>query len=98
MRDVTYYRDAEGVVHLSGAARGQGVATPPGLVPVDFCGGGPYIFVLPEGYRPPRLTQFAVPSGGSTGEVDVNPDGEVLCVVGHGDKYVSLDGIAFHAG
>jgi hypothetical protein len=41
---------------------------------------------------------FPVDSANAHGRVDVAPDGEVFCMSGAGDQYVSLDGIAFRAG
>jgi hypothetical protein len=96
-----YYRDAGGVVHLSGVTKSF-IYTP--FVPEpsqNLCASGnpeTSMFVLPAGDRPTGREIFAVDSDNSHGRVDIAPNGEVICISGAGDKYVSLDGITFRAG
>ena len=98
----SYYRDNQRVVHLSGVSKSrsfQAVQLPYPLPPSNLCGYGESatMFVLPVGYRPAAREIFAIDSSSAHGRVDVAPDGEVICVSGVGDQYVSLDGIAFRA-
>jgi hypothetical protein len=96
-----YYRDEEGVVHLSGVSQSiqYNLAVPPPAQNLCANGGnGLTMFVLPAGDRPAGREIFAVDSNNSHGRVDVEPDGEVVCVFGAGDQYVSLNGISFRPG
>lgn len=99
-----FYRDDQGTVHLSGIVGSHD--SPMNNQNQCAIGGGhgspgepllPNIFVLPPGYRPASREIFAVDSGNAHGRVDVTPDGQVICVDGAGDQYVSLDGITFRA-
>jgi hypothetical protein len=91
-----YYRDNLGIVHLEGVAQsfdnvqadGQNQCTPGGL-PISN---------LPAGYRPADAHIFAVDSGGAPGQVEILGNGDVVCLAGAGNQYVSLDGITFRAG
>jgi hypothetical protein len=99
--DASYYRDSEGIVHLAGLVRSS-VSSPYAINP-NLCGrtsGGTSatIFTLPRGDRPAARQVFAVDSNTAHGRVDVAPNGDVICMSGAGDQYVSLDGITFRAG
>lgn len=97
----SYYRDDQGVVHLDGLAQSLDNIPVPNQEQ-NQCENSseaslPNIFVLPTGYRPAAREVFSVVSGNAFGRVDVLTDGEVICVYGSGDQYVSLDGISFRA-
>jgi len=92
-----YYRDDEGQVHLSGVVQSSVFAGPFPPPSQNLCGTPWVIFVLPAGYRPAAEEIFAVDSGNALGRVDVTPNGDVSCMSGAGDQYVSLDGITFRA-
>jgi hypothetical protein len=102
--NAAYYRDDQGVVHLSGVVQSSyfNPGDPSGTANQNLCPGhsnsSPVIFVLPAGYRPAAEEDFAVDSNNAYGRVDVTPAGYVSCVTGAGNKYVSLDGISFRAG
>jgi hypothetical protein len=95
-----FYRDNEGIVHLSGVSISSAFysnGTPPPYQ--NFCGhpGADVMFTLPPGYRPATAEIFAVDSGNAEGRVDAYPDGRVVCAAGAGDQYLSVDGITFRA-
>jgi hypothetical protein len=92
-----YYRDNEGIVHLSGVSQSFAYSEALPLPTQNLCGGGD-LFTLPAGDRPETRAIFAVDSDNAHGRVDVAPDGEVICMSGAGDQYVSLSGIPFRAG
>lgn len=93
----SYYRDSEGIVHIAGVAQ-SAVSSPMPINP-NLCGGTfATIFTLPPGDRPAARQVFAVDSNTAHGRVDVAPNGDVICMSGAGDQYVSLDGITFRAG
>ena len=97
-----YYRDDQGVVHLDGVVYSFNNAPGGNGAIQNQCENSngaplPNIFVLPAGYRPAAREIFSVDSGNAPGRVDVLADGEVICVYGSGDQYVSLDGITFRA-
>jgi hypothetical protein len=93
--DASYYRDSGGVVHLAGVVKSFGGGSDPNVTP-NQCG-GISIFALPPGDRPAQAHDFVLDSGGGYGRVNVAPNGQVSCIAGAGDKYVSLDGITFRA-
>ena len=96
----TYYRDQEGIVHLDGVVQSY-LFAPPGIPPQysNLCTNErPPIFLLPPAYRPSQRRVFAVDSNYHHGRVDVTAQGQVICMSGAGDQYVSLDGITFRAG
>lgn len=102
---VAYFRDNQGVVHLSGVAQSFwniSPGAPHGPPAQNLCGYSDpsleVIFVLPAGDRPGAHEIFGVDSNSAHGRIDVLSDGEVVCVQGSGDQYVSLDGITFRAG
>jgi hypothetical protein len=75
-----FYKDALGVVHLSGLIKNGSAGTA--------------IFTLPEGYRPLESKLFIVAATGAYGEIAIFPSGQVLFAVGLAG-YVSLEGISF---
>jgi len=95
-RDVSYWKDLFGVVHLEGAVGCTANATE-----------GVALFQLPAGYRPPfstgdvlrfgalgsgaALVQLAILGDGSGALVFDGPDSDTV------DNYISLDGITFRA-
>jgi hypothetical protein len=110
--DARYYKDAAGVVHLSGMVRS--------LVNIDLDNSANRIFLLPVGFRPTKriLLQCAanVPGGQGFCRVDVYADGSVVPVSALGFSnaapsvatysdpadsisvaWVSLNGIVFQA-
>lgn len=99
----SYYRDAGGVVHLSGMVQSFGGGSDPAVKPDQCVSGGstsgaPTIFVLPTGDRPAAAHAFAVVDGGGLyGRVDVRASGAVVCVSGAAESYLSLDGITFRS-
>jgi hypothetical protein len=83
--------DADGVVHLRGAATyGSNNA------------GSSNIFTLPAGYRPAACANFDVATFNGLGtqdpegSVEICPDGDVHMYSDGDDRFVSLEGIAFH--
>ena len=93
---LAYYRDNLGIVHLEGAAQSFDNVQADNI---NQCKpGGLPITKLPAGYRPAEVQIFAVDSGGAHGEVGIFGNGDVVCLAGAGDQYVSLDGITFRAG
>jgi hypothetical protein len=83
--------DPDGVVHLRGAATyGSNNA------------GSSDIFTLPAAYRPAACVNFDVATFNGLGtqdpegSVEVCPDGDVRMYAGGDDRFVSLEGIAFH--
>lgn len=78
----TYYKDAQGFVHLSGLVKG-------GVI-------GAYdpMFVLPAGYRPLNRIMFNVLGEASKTRVDVDANGSVSVTIGT-NGYVTLNGIYF---
>jgi hypothetical protein len=83
-RQVGYFKDLSGVVHLQGLADHSGVTNQE-------------IFTLPPGMRPAKVTTFAATSGGPTYEhvyVNVYNDGRVFAPTNH---EVWLEGITFRA-
>jgi len=84
-----FWKDQFGMVHI------RGLVTKSGGVPAA----GNTIMTLPEGYRPRAPLLFSVISGepGGIGRVDVNPDGNVLWMVGQTTEtdFTSLSGISF---
>ena len=112
---VGFFRDRAGVVHLKGIACIKSTVTGTcGQNTAFFCFGDSdpkhmcpeTIFVLPEGFRPPRRVPFATllgMPGSNLARVDVFSGGEVqlsdapLSTAGRDTKvsWVSLDGISF---
>jgi hypothetical protein len=84
-----FLRDMQGIVHLRGVIKNLSDA------PVAV---GSNVFVLPEGYRPPRREVHTIATGhdNTIGRIDIIPDGSVQVVIGDPDL-VSLDGITFSA-
>lgn len=82
--DVTYYRDKEGRVHLSGIVAINGTQTGT-------------IFILPTGYRPQGNQVFcAMTSSGNVQRINVNAAGNVT-IQGNLSGWVSMSGISFKA-
>ena len=102
---VSYWKDASGVVHLTGGLTGGTVST--GIASVEALN-------LPAGYRPSQVQYFPVVStGGAPGYTPVGGAYVEICsssafcagefagdvsVFGADNYYVSLDGITFRAG
>lgn len=87
-RELAYYRDPFGIVHLQGGYQRCG-NNPPGA-PVN----------LPAGYRPAIASSFAVAANGgldATATFHIGPGGEAT---GYGAAYnaAALDGITFRCG
>lgn len=87
-RNVQYFRDDFGIVHIRGMALGD---LKTGLT----------VFQLPPGYRPAAKTVFgttraAPPNPGQQGRVNVFPNGDVECSLATADWH-SLSSIAFKA-
>jgi hypothetical protein len=100
--EVAYWKDATGVVHLSGGVKDGEVSTDDGHA---FA-----VFTLPEGFRPQRIQYQPVVS--TTGGYESVPGGYVevcdvaicgaenegrVAVFGVDQRYVSLDGVTFRA-
>jgi len=88
---VGYYRDVDGIVHLTGEAKRCG--DPPS---------GDTIFTLPPGYRPPVVENISALSyvGNTSQEMVILRDGSVGPIFSGstaGSDY-SLDGVAFRCG
>jgi hypothetical protein len=92
---VGFFKDANGVVHLRGAATSNsGVSS--------NCS---TIFFLPEGYRPPRIGFFPVVKYDSTlfnltpFSLTILPDGRIFAgnLVWSAGEVVSLEGVSFRA-
>ena len=77
-----YWKDAEGVVHLSGLLKDGAV--------------GSAMFTLPAGYRPAAREVFAVFSNGALGLCDIDTNGQVITVSGSNLSF-SISGVAFKA-
>ena len=110
--DPAFFKDARGIVHLTGALRAQD-----GLGGDGACDDLPdsFAFVLPEGYRPAGLSVF--PVAGATRDTTDNdagqlaiagatdfvigtttvPAGTVFLGTGPNDTNLTLDGITFRA-
>lgn len=84
-----FYKDQIGIVHIKGAIKN---GTPSGNSSAN-------VFILPAGYRPAEIQQFAVSSGsvGGIGNVSVLNTGDVRAISG-GSLLLFLDGITFRAG
>lgn len=78
--NAAYMKDHLGFVHLRGLIKSGTIGT--------------VAFTLPEGFRPSKHMHFAVPSNGAYGQLNVQPDGDVVPSAGN-NAYVSLDGIRF---
>lgn len=78
-----YRKTANGWVEISGAAQ-SGTAGQP-------------MFTLPGGYRPPKRMVFNMRTGTGTAQVDIGPDGEVICFTDLSGTFVALAGIVFLA-
>ena len=98
---VSYWKDAVGIVHLTGGIRDGTVSVGTASVP---------IFTLPVGYRPTQIQyqpivstdSSDVPIGGAYLEICAPPtcaseDAGEVSVFGADNYYVSLDGISFRA-
>lgn len=81
-RNSGYWRDAAGVIHITGIVKSGVIGTT--------------IFTLPAGFRPSASILFAIVSNAVFGYVQVTSAGVVSCVVGN-NTFVSLDGISFKA-
>lgn len=81
-RDSGYWRDAAGVIHLTGIVKSGVIGTP--------------IFTLPAGFRPSAAILFAIVSNALFGYVQVTAAGVVSCEAGN-NAFVCLDGISFKA-
>ncbi|MDX6512590.1 MAG: hypothetical protein QOE36_2094 [Gaiellaceae bacterium] len=62
----------------------------------DHSNGDDTMFTLPPGFRPAATETFATVAGGSLGEVEVRPNGDVVEIYGSVSSVV-LSGIAFSA-
>ena len=102
--DLAYYRDALGIVHLSGLACVLNTATGTCSHGFTLLAGTLTFFTLPEGYRPAQTHVFtALSSDGTTNytsRIDVRADGSVAVVAppDTGQDWISFDGIDFRAG
>lgn len=92
---VGYYKDAAGVVHLTGVASSEVGGAVFGFLPE-----GP--FYLPPGYRPSVVRMFSVPSQTLPEErfsyrvtVLVRPNGAVAISTDDNYREVALEGVAF---
>jgi hypothetical protein len=92
---VGFYKDAAGVVHLTGVA-----SAAVGGVVYGFQPEGP--FYLPPGYRPSVVRMFTVPSQTNPEEafsdsltVVVKPNGVVALRTNDNFREVALEGVAF---
>lgn len=81
-KDVSYWRDRHGIVHLEGLMKS-------GVI-------GSAAFTLPSGYRPELQEIFAVSSNGLFGVLEIQADGQVIPTIGS-NVYVSLSGLKFRA-
>lgn len=98
--NLSYYKDATGVVHLTGlACEDSGTGCTSGI----SLSGTQFIFTLPAGFRPSRQLVFTTLSAAGANyfhtRIDVTTDGVVKMVApptGGGD-WVSLDGVSFLA-
>lgn len=82
---VGFWKDRAGIVHLEGVAELYGGAG----------GGQPAAFILPDGYRPNYIRQFAIIAAANTLKlVNVYPDGRVRPDLG-GAGLAPLDGISY---
>jgi hypothetical protein len=81
-RDAGYYKDALGIVHLSGLIASGTV--------------GQSAFNLPVGYRPAQTLLFGTTSNASAGAVSVTPAGDVTPATPSNNAWVSLEGITFN--
>ncbi|HZO05097.1 MAG TPA: hypothetical protein VFB52_01820 [Solirubrobacterales bacterium] len=93
--NVGYYKDAAGVVHLTGVA-----SSAVGGVVFGFQPEGP--FYLPPGYRPSVVKMFSVPSQTAPEEefsdhvtIRVRPNGVVAISTDDNVREVALEGVAF---
>lgn len=93
--NVGYYKDAAGIVHLTGVA-----SSSVGGVVYGFQPEGP--FYLPLGYRPSVVKMFSVPSQTKPEEkfsdhvtVQVRPNGVVAISTDDNFREVALEGVAF---
>lgn len=77
-----YWKDSDGVVHLSGLIKSGVLAT--------------VALNLPVGYRPSTRCMFGTTSDTGYTRVDVDINGDVIPQAG-GTTYFSLDGISFKA-
>jgi hypothetical protein len=77
-----YSKDEQGLVRLRGMIK-SGVITSSA-------------FNLPSGYRPAQSVRFAVVSNAAFGEIQVNPNGDVIPSVGS-NLSISLEGVSFFA-
>ena len=82
--NVTYYKDTEGRVHLSG------------LVAINGTQSGT-MFTLPAGYRPTGQLIFLVMSGSGPARIDVMMNGNVSIATAV-PGWISTNGISFRAG
>lgn len=77
-----FWKDALGVVHLSG----------------DIASGsGSTVFTLPAGYRPVSSAVFPAVGDGAFGLLRVDPTGDVVVQAGAHTTYFSVNGISFRA-
>ena len=79
--DAGYFKDNSGVVHLRGMV-------------IAVCASNSTIFTLPEGYRPPGRSAYAVAIGPDTGRLDVHTNGDVK-PLDNVSGTLSLEGITF---
>ncbi|KAA3660334.1 MAG: hypothetical protein DWQ10_06915, partial [Calditrichaeota bacterium] len=78
-----YFKDSMGIVHLRGLVKKGTIGT--------------HIFILPNGYRPPkRELMVACTHPNIAGRVDIWNDGKVVAQ-GGSNLWISLDGITFKA-
>jgi hypothetical protein len=101
--NASFYRDAAGVVHLSGLACSKKFGNP-SLCEVGYLiGGTSPIFTLPAGFRPARQLLFTTLSFGDSqywhARIDITTGGvvELIAPPNGGDDWVSFDGISFLA-
>jgi hypothetical protein len=100
--EVSYLRDGLGIVHLRGVAKavdGDTIACGGAIEP----GGGPPLFGLPVGYRPPTAEVHAIVSNDKPAGINIAAHGLVHIEVGFptwpdAKAWVSLDGVTFRCG
>jgi hypothetical protein len=102
--NLSFFKDASGVVHLSGLACRVSFADPSACVSGTAFGGTQRIFTLPAGFRPGTQQLFTAMTSGQTNyyvtRVDVTTAGVVELVTPPtgGEDWISFDGMTFLAG
>lgn len=79
------YQIVDKCVYLSGLIKRDGKTIPADTV----------IDILPRAYWPKGRKIFTVNAGRKPGRIDITPEGEIICMSGSDERWISLNGISY---